>query len=404
MKKVYVFSNNYCEEAQLEAQRLINIIRKTSTTSSYLYTNNIADADLIIYYSCGHVQSIEVDSINTIRRILNQKKTSSELIVWGCLSKINPESVRRIFRGTLVGPEDWAFFYELFDRSTSNYAAEGVTANMLSVSPLLELTNPTPLSRIYVRTLRFRRFLDTRPARLWRMRIESGCSNCCTYCSDKLAFRSLKSQPIESIIQQFSLGLKNGYKYFSLEGRDQGSYGRDIDLSLADLLQEINKKYPHEDYKLILDQVSPNTLIEIYPDLNSEILSRRIFEIGSHIQSGSDSILKLMGKNFKACEWIEVIKNISANYPKIRLLTSMIVGFPSESDTDFRASMNLINEVLFDEIFVYSYSERPGLPSLKIRGRIPEKIKRERMRRMKLTAKLNTYQKRISRIFFSSTH
>jgi threonylcarbamoyladenosine tRNA methylthiotransferase MtaB len=392
MKKAYVVSNNYCNEAKLETQRLINIISKARAPPSYLYTDKIDDADLIIFYTCGHLRSTEADSINTIRRILSQKKASSELIVWGCLSKINPESLRRVFKGTMVGPEDWAFLYELFGQPKG--VADGVYANALSVDAGLEIANASPLARVL---LRFRRYLDVQPKRIWYIRIVSGCANCCTYCSDRLAYRSVRSQPIERIIQQFALGLRNGYKYFSFFGIDLGSYGCDMGLSLANLLQAIYEKYPHQDYKLLLDQVSPNALIDVYPYLDSSILSNKVFELGSHIQSGSDRILKLMGKRFKVHDWIRVVKSISRDYPQIRLHTSMMVGFPSESEQDFRESINLVNNALFDKIFVYSYNERPGLPSLRIKGRVPENTKRNRERRMRYAAMLNMYQKRISR-------
>jgi threonylcarbamoyladenosine tRNA methylthiotransferase CDKAL1 len=298
----------------------------------------------------------------------------------------------------MVGPEDWSFFFELLGQSISENQKDEISANLF-VNEQLEITHALPISRLYAFVLGFRRALDGRPKKLWYIRIESGCSNCCTYCSDVLAYKSFKSQSIESILHQFSLGLKKGYKYFALIGRDQGSYGLDKNLSLADLLKAIIKNFPNQDYQLLLDQVSPNTLINIYPELNSEILSTRIFELGSHIQSGSDRILRLMGKNFKARDWIKVVKDISVNYPNVRLHTSIIVGFPSESEHDFAKSINLLKEVLFDKIFVYSYSERPGLPSLKIGGCIPESTKRGRRRKMKLAAKLNTYKKRIIRNF-----
>jgi threonylcarbamoyladenosine tRNA methylthiotransferase MtaB len=399
MKKAYVVSNNYCVEAKLETQRLINIISKAKAPQSYLYTNKIDDADLIIFYACGHLQTTEDESLNTIRRILSRKKASSELIVWGCLSKINPDSVRRLFGGTMVGPEDWAFFYELFGQPKG--VADGVNANALNVDPELEIANARaralspPHSRVIAR---FWRYLEEQlPQKIWYIRIESGCANCCTYCSDRLAYRSVKSQPIERIIQQFSLGLRNGYKYFYLVGRDLGSYGYDMGLSLANLLQAIYEKYPRQDYKLLLDNLSPNALIDIYPDLDSSFLSDKVFELGSHIQSGSDRILKLMGKRFKLYDWIRVIKSISKDHPQIRLTTSMIVGFPSESEQDFRDSLNLVNTILFDKIYVYSYNERPGLPSLRIKGRVPENTKRKRERRLTFYAMLNVQKKRISR-------
>ena len=80
-----------------------------------------------------------------------------------------------------------------------------------------------------------------------------------------------------------------------------------------------------------------------------------------------------MAKKVSLHKWINIIKKIEKKYPKIILTTSIMVGFPSETDQDFKRSVNLLNNILFDRVTVYKYDERPNLPSLRIKGRIPEK-------------------------------
>jgi tRNA A37 methylthiotransferase MiaB len=104
-----------------------------------------------------------------------------------------------------------------------------------------------------------------------------------------------------------------------------------------------------------------------------------------------------MGKNFKVIDWVKTVKSISRNHPEIRLFTSIIVGFPSEEEADFNKSLNLINNTLFDRVDVYMYDERPGLPSLRLKGRVSEETKRKRYNKMRSYAALNNLRKRISR-------
>jgi tRNA A37 methylthiotransferase MiaB len=236
------------------------------------------------------------------------------------------------------------------------------------------------------------------PGRVWYIKVESGCVNCCTYCSDRLAYKWIKSVPIEKILKQFEVGLQQGYRLFNLVGRDLGSYGYDMKLTLADLLNEMKNKYSDQRYKLYLTNVSPNSLIDIYPKTDAAFLAKKVFELGSHIQSGSQRILKLMGKEFSIEDWLAVIKDIDKNYPNIRTRTSIMVGFPSETEDDYRKTIDLVNNELFDRIDVYSYDERPNVPSLKLKAPIDEQTKRRRYNEMRLQAFLNNVKKRIRRL------
>jgi tRNA A37 methylthiotransferase MiaB len=237
--------------------------------------------------------------------------------------------------------------------------------------------------------------------KMWHIKIESGCANCCTYCSDRLAYRWIKSIPIEKVLKQFDSGLKLGYRFFNLVGRDLGSYGYDMRLTLADLLNQIDEEYPHQNYKIYLTNVSANSLIDIYPRINRAILLERIFELGSHIQSGSERILRLMGKTFLLKDWQAVIRHIDENYPNIRTRTSIMVGFPNETEKDYQETVHLVRDLLFDRIDVYKYEERPGIPSLKLKEPVPEEIKQKRYDKMRVLAFMNNLRKRIRRVRFT---
>jgi len=387
-KSVYIDTNEYCEEARLDTQKLINFALKSGLT----YTREVRQADLVVFYACGHLKRHEIDSIRILKKIISLKKASAELVVWGCLPRINPESIRTIHKGTLLGPEEWDFFSDLFGQPRDKIG--DVYANTLNVNVGLRGTGQSPTRRVksFIRESFYYQFV-----RPWFIKVVSGCKNCCTYCSDRLAYRWIRSVPIEKILKQFEVGLRHRYTSFYLVGRDLGSYGYDSNLKLTDLLFSIEKAFSDYRYNMFLTNVSPSSLIDMHNELSRFLSLEKVFEIGSHIQSGSDRILKLMGKSFTVDEWIRTMKQIEKDSPETRIRTSMIVGFPTETEEDFNESVRLLSTILFDRVDVYKYEERPNIPSLKLKGRVPEAIKEKRHAKLKYLAGLNNLRKRIKR-------
>ncbi len=402
MKKVYIETvAEYCDEARLETQRLTNLLQSREGFELDL-TNKIEDADLIIFYTCGHLSGRERDSINAIKKINRRRKPTSELIVHGCLPKINPFSLKDICSGNtyLSGPEETEIIAGMLSLENNEFG--DVRANCIKeIDRSLETFDL--IDKLYnVRRAVFLGLLDRsssvfNPEKTWYIKIIHGCKHHCTYCSDLLAYKTLKSEPIHTILEQFELGLHKGYRRFYLVGRDLGSYGYDIDLDLSVLLNDIYKKHPNEDYRFYLHNVSPSSLIDIYPKLEQNVLSGKIMEIGSHIQSGSKRILKLMGKDLCLPDWLKTISNIKKKYPPILLSTSIMVGFPGETNFDFTKSSRLLKKVSFDIVEVFKYNERPGLPSLKLKDRIDEGEKKIRYDKMRYHAGLCQIRRRIER-------
>jgi len=381
------FISNGCEEGRLDTERLKFLAKDAGFTC----TNNIKQADFILFYACGHLTAYDVDSVRIIERINKLKKPSARLIVWGCLPKINPGAIQEIYDGPLVGPEEWDFFSDLFNQPRGRINHVFANALCSYANSNSKLTNPHSI--IYLMLEKLYSYIDRR----WYIKIVSGCKNCCTYCSDRLAYKWTTSVPVETILMQFEQGLAANCKHFFFVGRDLGSYGYDIDLTLADLLNKIAKMYPNQTYKISIRNVSPNFLIALYPKIDQTVLSKRIFEIGSHIQVGSERILKLMGKTFELEDWKKTIQDIDKKYPNIRLNTSIMLGFPGETEEDFKKTINLLINLLFDWIDVYTYSERPNLPSFKLKDRVPEFTKIRRTEIAKKLARVNTLRKRFKR-------
>jgi threonylcarbamoyladenosine tRNA methylthiotransferase CDKAL1 len=388
MKKVYIDTNG-CDEARLDTQKLKNSVQGTD----YVCTDDVKLADIIVFYACGHLQTQENESIAEIKRLMKLKKNSSILVVWGCLPEINPEAVKRIHTGPVVGPQNWDFFKDLFNQSKERM--DNTHANRLCAKNKLN-NSPSFSSGGILNVLQNAFYFSDRG--IWYIEVASGCGENCTYCSDRLAFKHLKSIPMDEIISQFETGLKKGFKRFYLVGRDLGSYGRDLGTDLPTLLNMIIKSHPDQDYRLYLKNMSPRSLIEFYPRLTNVFSSGKVFEIGSHFQSGSERILKLMGRRFAIGKWLVIMRSINENFPNIRFTTSLIVGFPTETEEDFNKSIELLDDFRFDRVDVYAYAERPNLPSLKLGGRVPDKVKMERYKRAYRKAFFASFNNKIIRL------
>jgi ribosomal protein S12 methylthiotransferase len=195
------FVNNACEDGRLDTQRL----KLLSEDAGFSCTNDVRRADLIFFYACGHLIQLESDAIRIIERIKRLKKPSAKLIVWGCLPKIDPESLRKVYDGPLVGPEEWNFFSDLLNQP------RGRINHVFGNALYPHAKYPSPQRRI--KAFMIRR-LYSHIGWKWYIKIVSGCRNCCTYCSDRLAYRWTRSVPVDTILKQFELGLAANCKHF----------------------------------------------------------------------------------------------------------------------------------------------------------------------------------------------
>jgi len=309
--------------------------------------------------------------------LISQKRNSAKLVVWGCLPKINPQAIESVYNGPKISVEEWSFFEDLFDQPIEKIY--NVHTNRLVIKN--KRTDSRSLSVLSLLNILNDAFYFS-DRKIWYILVEKGCNERCTYCSDRLVFSHLRSEPIPEVVSQIDIGLKCGFRHFYLVGRDLGSYGHDLNSDLPTLLEKILESHPDEDYKLSLYNMSPKSLVEFHPRLDSLFSSGKIYEIGSHIQSGSERILRLMGRKVSIRKWLIVMRTINNKYPSIRLNSSIMVGFPTETEQDFDKSLELIEHPLFDNVDVYKYEERPNLPSLRLGGRVPEEVKAARRVRM----------------------
>jgi threonylcarbamoyladenosine tRNA methylthiotransferase CDKAL1 len=356
-----------------------------------------AIADLTVFYSCALTDAVVNDSLNTIKELQKKAKPDSQVIAWGCLPKIEPEPLKKIYQGPTFTESDIYRFDEIIHAVTP---VDEITANEVCPryqEPGREKVYTLPL-RLHTLPLRLldwfhdtlckkENLYSTMDTSVFYIKTSTGCLGHCTYCSVRLSRGTIKSKPIDKIIGEFKEGLGRGYKNFALMGTDVGSFGRDLGYTLVDLLREIVKE--KGDYRIGIRNLNPYFLNQMLDDLEPIFATGKIWLALIPTQSGSNRILKLMGRPYTVETLKETIRRLKRVCPDLKVRTQVMVGFPTETKQDFAESMQLLDEVKFDYVEVYRYSPRPGTPAAKMPCQIPYRVVLLREYRMKYKLALN---------------
>jgi MiaB/RimO family radical SAM methylthiotransferase len=386
--KIYV-TNNGCEVGQLYSTYIQQLFLNNDQT--IIKTTNPREADLIIFYACGLTETKEEKSLDAITTLKSMMKPSARLLVWGCLSKQNPESLKNKYSGPLLGPSDMNFFEEILRQTTNEPKCSNIPqipdANLPIEGEALQPISSTKQNIMY----RVFGFLDgylsqlffKANSSLFYLRVAEGCTSHCTYCSERLVWGAVKSKPIKKVISEFERGLEKGYTSFFLCAEDFGAYGVDIGLKATDLLKQLVDVGKDKNYGIIINELSPPYLKNMLPDFEKIFATGRISTLGVQVESGSNRILKLMGRQYKAEEWRNLMLRINRNFPSINLSTHFMVGFPTETEEDFNATMKLLDfPLLLKDILIFKFSSRPNIPAAKLSGQISQSVIDLRARRL----------------------
>jgi len=209
------------------------------------------------------------------------------------------------------------------------------------------------------------------------IKVQDGCNNFCAYCIIPLVRGGQKSLASNSIIAQIKGRVAEGYKEVVLTGTEIGSYDND-GLNLKGLLDIIISET--DIMRLRLSSLQPQ---EIRPELIELWRNHRLCpHLHLSLQSGSDSMLKRMKRRYLTDDYQRAVSLIRSVVPGAAITTDVIVGFPGESDGEFEESYNFCQKMGFARIHVFPFSPRPGTEAAKMKGKISDKIKRERGQKM----------------------
>lgn len=390
--RVFVTANG-CPENRLDAAQH----RELLCAAGWEPVSTPAQADLVVFSACGLTTGCEADSLAILRVLKQSMPGTARLVVCGCLTKIDPTGLSREFDGptlppdspqslaALLGERDAAIPHPTAPLPTCRLAA---SLNGVSRAPLASTLRRITFDGLAERALKRIEHLRAHdspalsdcPAGAYFIKIGTGCQGECAYCAVRIARGTITSRPPADIMAQFRDGLARGYTDFVLLGTDQGSYGRDIGTDLAHLLRTMTAE-PGE-FTLRIRNLEPMGLIAMFDRLRPAFDSGHISLIATPVQTGSDRVLQLMKRHYSIADFAACIRTLNAAYPQIRLRTQVMVGFPQETEEDFRASARLLDELRFDYVEVYCYSPRPNTEAASMPGQVPEHVKAARYRRL----------------------
>jgi len=380
-KRVCVITNG-CPENRIDCARM----QKFLGDDGHTVIDDIQDADIIFFNACGLTNTTQEFSIKIIKFIQAQKKTSAELVVCGCLPKINKPRLRQVHKGvtfeheieplneiieTQTNPQD-AYANHLAPR------AHVPSTRRWRLSDFKRMINP--MSIIEKLTEPYRNRLDQAinvfGPNSFCIKVSTGCPNRCAFCAVKISRGKLRSKSIDRVVEEFEEGLARDYKEFALLGTNVGAYGRDRGITLVDLLRELIKIDGH--YTIRLRNIQPKFLIEMLPELIEILRSGKISYISSAAESGSNRILRLMRRGYRIENYKEAILSLKSEFPHLQIRTQIMVGFPSETEDEFQDTLRLLDEIKFDFIEVYPFQARPNTEAAAMKDQVPAKVIRRR--------------------------
>ena len=345
-----------CDKNLVDTENMLGILKN----KGFEFTDDEWEADIIAINTCCFIGDAKQESINTILEMAEHKKDArcKVLVVAGCLAhRYQDEIIKEI-------PEVDAFV------GTSSYDKIADMINSVleekGISNFVEDANRMPM----VEADR----IVTTPGYYEYLKIAEGCDKHCTYCVIPKVRGNFRSFPIEYLVNQTKKLVEGGVKEIILVAQETTLYGVDLygKKSLPKLLHELAKI---EDLKWIRIQYC-------YPEeINDELIEAIKNEpkvchyLDMPIQHASDNILKRMGRRTSKQELTDIVAKLRREIPDIALRTTLITGFPGETDVDHEEVMQFIDECEFDRLGVFTYSREEDTVAAQMPDQIDEEIK-----------------------------
>jgi tRNA-2-methylthio-N6-dimethylallyladenosine synthase len=328
-----------CQMNKAESERLASRFEELG----YEATDNADEADLIVLNSCVVRQSAEDRVVNKLHVLKKLKKAKPDIVLalTGCFVNADTARLQKSY------PHIDHFF------------KAGDQAPWLEKADALSLPHhPSPA--VFVT-------------------ISQGCDNFCSYCIVPYRRGRERSRPVSEIVCEVKELVKRGAKEVTLLGQNVDSYGRDLPgrPDLADLLKELN-----ETEGLARLRFLTNHPKDMSQKLIGAIagLDKVCEQVTLPVQAGSDDILKAMKRGYTVAQYRELVKQIREQIPGVAISTDVIVGFPTESEKQFRQTLDLLSEIKFDTVHVAAYSPRTGTAAAReLKDNIPPAEKKERL-------------------------
>jgi len=360
-----------CPKNLVDAEVMLGYLGK----DGYEITTNEQEADIIIVNTCSFIKEAKQESIDTILDLADRKHDGNckLLVVTGCLPQRYQQELAKELPEVdiFVGTGDYPKIAEII---AEKRGLEGQVHYIGDPNYLYDVEMPR---------------MQSSPRYYSYLKIAEGCSNCCSYCVIPSLRGGFRSRPLNLVMEEARRLVGGGVKELNLIAQDITVYGSDLSggVTLESLLQELVQ----------IAGLRWIRLLYAYPDGITDSLVQLIKNeekickyLDIPLQHISDPVLRRMNRRSSEAQIRALVAKLRSEIPDIALRTSLIVGFPGETDEDFKKLCHFVEEVQFDRLGVFCYSKEEGTPAAEMAEQISERVKRERYKKlMQLQARLS---------------
>ncbi|MBE7461666.1 MAG: tRNA (N6-isopentenyl adenosine(37)-C2)-methylthiotransferase MiaB [Zoogloeaceae bacterium] len=361
-KKLYIKTFG-CQMNEYDSDRMVDVLAAEGIEQ----TDSPEDADVILFNTCSVREKAQEKVFHDLGRVRLLKQSKPDLVigVGGCVASQEGEAIvrRAPYVDVVFGPQ------------TLHRLPQLIRARRDSGRPQVDVSFPE-----------IEKFDALPPPRVEGgsafVSVMEGCSKFCTYCIVPYTRGEEISRPLGDVLAEIAGLAAQGVREVTLLGQNVNAWRGAMDGGEADfafLLECVHEIPGIERIRYTTSHPREMTarLIEAYARL-----PKLVSHLHLPVQSGADRVLAAMKRGYTALEYKSLVRRLRAARPDISLSTDFIVGFPGETETDFEATMKLIEEVGFDASFSFLYSPRPGTPAAELADDTPSEVKTQRLMRL----------------------
>lgn len=355
--KTVAFHTLGCKVNQVETEQ----IKEELIQKGYQVIDFSQPADLYIINTCTVTHVSDRKSRAVIRRALRTNPEAT-VVVTGCMAELEPEKIASM-KGVnwVVGNRDKHRIAQIIEPRNEPETASRVIREPISSHDMLE---PVYYHSHHERTRAF-------------VKVQDGCQSYCTYCIVPYTRGPVRSKDPGLVVQEFKQLIDMGYREIVLTGIHTGQYGKSLPGWTLDRLVETILESVAGEYRIRLSSIElgeiSDRLIELMRDE-----PRLCRHLHIPLQSGSDSVLRRMGRRYTREEYCRRVLETAERVPDIGLAADVMVGFPGETAEDFDATSQLLQSLPLLDLHVFKYSPRPGTPAASFPEQVDERVKTER--------------------------
>ncbi len=359
-----------CQQNEADSEKLAGI----AESLGYEYTDVPEQAELIIFNTCAVREHAELKALSLTGQLKHIKAEKPELIVCVCGCMVAQEHRLNDIKNK------YPYVDFLFGTGTPEklpvYIANEMKFKKRAFYPDTEICPEICEGLPVKRESKFKAWVS----------IMYGCNNFCTYCVVPYVRGRERSRKKEEILSEIKNLVSGGCKEITLLGQNVNSYGKGLyeNYEFSDLLEDICKikgdywirfmtSHPKDASRKLIDVIADNCSDSCRPKI--------VKQFHLPLQAGADSVLRAMNRHYDSASYLALIEYMKNKIPDIALSTDIIVGFPTETDSDFEKTLEMLETIRYDAFYSFIYSVRKGTPAANM-PQIDENIKSERFRRL----------------------